>query len=222
VPWFCFVSLEAPHPHYAAPAADAPPRDPAALVLPANVPRGGAAEEAARRELAGYYAHLEATDRAVGRLLAAMPPAIVAFTSVHGDMHGAHGLFRKGWPHEESVRVPLLVRLPPGGARGRSDALVSLLDLPRWTRAWAEGAAGATPAAARPDGQAISMPSVVRRPQQCDRIWRGVRTRERKLVLDADGTPWLLFDLDRDPLELSNRAGDPARAEEIGRLRALL
>ena len=35
----------------------------------------------------------------------------MVFTSVHGDMHGAHGLFRKGWPHEESVRVPLLVRM---------------------------------------------------------------------------------------------------------------
>ena len=38
------------------------------------------------------------------------------FTSVHGDMHGAHGLFRKGWPYEESIRVPLLVRGLPGAA----------------------------------------------------------------------------------------------------------
>jgi arylsulfatase A-like enzyme len=220
-PWFCVLSVDAPHPPYAAPAGAAPPRDPGALVLPPNVPRGGAAEDAARRELAGYYAHIEAADGAVGRLLAAVPPAIVVFTSVHGDMHGAHGLFRKGWPHEESIRVPLLVRLPPGGARGRSEALVSLLDLPRWARDWAGGAGAAAPAAACPDGQAISMPSVVRVPQQCDRAWRGVRTRERKLVLNADGTPWLLFDLDRDPLELSNRAGDPARAGEIARLRAL-
>jgi hypothetical protein len=63
------------------------------------------------------------------------------------------------------------------------------------------------------------MPSVVALPHQCDRVWRGVRTATRKLVLNADGSPWLFFDLERDPLEQSNLVGDPARAEEIAGLR---
>lgn len=226
-PWFGVVSLEAPHPPYAAPAAGVVPPDPAAIVLPANVPRGGGAEARARRELAGYYAQIEATDRSIGRLLASIPPALVVFTSVHGDLHGAHGLFRKGWPHEESIRIPLIVRLPPGAPATprRSDRLVSLLDLPAWTAGWADASGPealpglSPPGVGDPPGQAISMPSVVRLPDQCDRIWRGIRTRERKLVLNADGTPWLLFDLDRDPLELRNRAADPARAAEISALR---
>src|SRR5581483_1376831 len=141
-PWFAVVSLEAPHPPYDAPAAGVAARDPAALALPPNVPRGGEVERRARRELAGYYAHIEATDRAIGRELLATvdEAAAVAITSVHGDMHGAHGLFRKGWPHEESVRVPLLVRPPAhrGGGQ-RSAGPVSLLDLPRWARDWAAG-----------------------------------------------------------------------------------
>ncbi|WP_157836914.1 sulfatase-like hydrolase/transferase [Geminisphaera colitermitum] len=125
---FCVVSLEAPHPPYAAAVPEGVARrfgaDGAGIVLPANVPLGGAVEAQARRELAGYYAHIEATDRAVARLVAAVDATAVAqerarpvivFTSVHGDMHGAHGLFRKGWPYEESVRVPLLVRRPGGG-----------------------------------------------------------------------------------------------------------
>src|SRR6185369_1281792 len=131
-PWCCVVSLEAPHPPYDAPAAGVAPRASEAIALAANVPRGEAAEARARRELAGYYAHIEATDRAIGRLL--LPEAnrdetIVIFTSVHGDMHGAHGLFRKGWPHEESVRVPLLIRTP-GEKPRRDDAAISLVDLP--------------------------------------------------------------------------------------------
>ena len=241
--WFCVVSLEAPHPPYDAPAAGVAPRDPAAIVLPANVPRGGEAEAKARKELAGYYAHIEATDRAIGRLLAAVPPGagsrgqgagnegrgrqtIVVFTSVHGDMHGAHGLFRKGWPQEESVRVPLLVRMPDGAAR-REDAAVSLVELRGWAAGWAEGgpAHGAERGGLgiiRPAYSRISMPSVVALPHQCDREWRGVRTKTRKLVLNTDGSPWLFFDLEQDPLEMKNLAGDPARAEEMAELRRLV
>jgi hypothetical protein len=58
------------------------------------------------------------------------------------------------------------------------------------------------------------MPSVVRLPRQCDRVWRGVRTARRKLVLNADGSPWLFFDLERDPLERRNLAADAAWAAE--------
>jgi len=197
-PWFAVVSLEAPHPPYDAPAAGVEPRP---VVLPANIP-SEAAEKAAR-ELAGYYAHIEATDRAIGRLLAALPAdVIVVFTSVHGDMHGAHGLFRKGWPYEESVRVPLLVRGAPGVVAGaRSEEPVSLSDLPAMTRAWAEGRAWTCDR----DRAEISMPSVVALPHQCDRVWHGWRSPVRKEIFNADGSPWLAFDLAADPGELRNR-----------------
>jgi arylsulfatase A-like enzyme len=65
------------------------------------------------------------------------------------------------------------------------------------------------------------MPSVVRLPDQCDRVWRGVRTRTRKLVLNDDGSPWLFFDLESDPGERVNLAADPSRREEIAALAAL-
>lgn len=204
--WFCVVSLEAPHPPYEAPAAGVASR---LVRLGANVPEFAA--EQARRELAGYYAHIEATDRAIGRLVAAQAEdTIIAFTSVHGDMHGAHGLFRKGWPHEESVRVPLLVRQPEVTPR-QDDAAVSLVDLPAMTLAWAEDRMWRCP---RP-AAAIAMPSVVKLPQQCDRVWRGWRSPARKLVLNADGTPWLYFDLVRDPWEQRNLAADPIHAAEL-------
>lgn len=198
-PWFAVVSLEAPHPPYDASAAGVAPRP---VVLPVNVPRGGEIESRAASELAGYYAHIEVTDRAIGRLLAALPEdVIVAFTSVHGDMHGAHGLFRKGWPHEESVRVPLLVRGAPGATPGsRNDAPVSLIDLSAMTRAWVEGR---TWICTR-DRAEISMPSVVALPHQCDRVWSGWRSPARKEIFNADGSPWMVFDLADDPGELRN------------------
>ena len=219
-PWFAVVSWEAPHPPYDAPAAGVTARQPGEISLAGNVPRGGEVETRARRELAGYYAQIEATDRAIGRLLADVrrEDTVVVFTSVHGDMHGAHGLFRKGWPHEESVRVPLLIRGLGRGDAGRTDhAAISLVDLPALMVAAAENRAPTIERA----GARISMPSVVALPHQCDRPWRGVRTRTRKLVLDERGEPWCFFELDQDPLEMKNLAGDPARQEEMAALRAL-
>jgi len=202
-PWFCLVSLESPHPPYDVPAAGISPIDPAKLRLSANVKRGGLVEEKARRELAGYYTHIEATDRAIGRLLKTVgDSALVVFTSVHGDMHGAHGLFRKGWPHEESVRVPLLVRVP-GGQGGVSDEAVSLVDLPRLIQGFL--ANGTLPTVATEFAD-ISMPSVVRLPHQCDRVWHGRRSKARKQVFNADGSLWLDFNLVNDPNETISSA----------------
>jgi len=200
-PWFCVVSLESPHPPYEAPAAGISLRNEASLQLGANVSRGGEAERKARRELAGYYAHTEATDRAIGRLLETVADnVLIVFTSVHGDMHGAHGLFRKGWPYEEAVRVPLLVRLPGGSAESRGDA-VSLVDLPGLMQAYLN--TGTLPRIGAAFAH-ISMPSVVQLPHQCDRVWSGRRSRNVKEVFNEDGSPWLSFDLARDPDEQRN------------------
>jgi arylsulfatase A-like enzyme len=229
-PWFMVVSLEPPHPPYNAPSGDAVPSDPQNLLLRSNVPRGGEVETKARGELAGYYAHIEATDRAIGRLLESVndEETVVVFTSVHGDMHGSHGVFRKGWPYEESVRVPLLVRLPRGGAmaHGENRRAISLVNLREMACGWADGRTLSFEAGY----SSISMPSVVtlphrssatgRTPPQCDRVWRGVRTPDRKLILNEDGVPWLFFDLERDPFEMNNLVNDASRAAEIAEHRS--
>ncbi len=227
-PHFCVVSLEAPHPPYHAPAAHVAERKPAEIELRANVPRGGPEEKIAREELAGYYAHIEATDRAIGKLIAEVDLAetAVVFTSVHGDMHGSQGVFRKAWPYEESVRVPLLVRRPRTkaagdqrpGAGGANQDPVSLVDLPHMAVAWAEGREWHC----RRDSASISMPAATNIPLQCERAWRGFRSARHKLVLNTDGSPWLYFDLERDPWEMSNLARDPARRREIEKMTALM
>jgi arylsulfatase A-like enzyme len=224
-PSFAVISLEAPHPPYDAPANGVRPRRPEEIILPANVPHGTEIETKARRELAGYHAHIEATDLALAEVLASADrETVVVFTSVHGDMHGAHGLFRKGWPYEGNVRVPLLIR-GPGIVPGDDPAPVSLVNL---SEMMSRAIEGSSLTKGLPSFAKISMPSIVRLPLQCDRAWRGVRTPTRKLVFSDPAStagetarPWLYFDLERDPLEQCNLAGDPARVEEIERLRHL-
>src|SRR6478736_1933211 len=225
-PYFCVVSLEAPHPPYHAPAPNAHEMKPAEVTLRSNVLLGGPVEQQAREELAGYYAHIEATDRAIGRLLAEVDlrETIVVFTSVHGDMHGSHGLFRKAWPYEESVRVPLLVRHQRSAVSGqqslaaKDNSPVSLVDLPHMAVAWAEGREWHC----RRDNALISMPAATQIALQCPAAWRGFRSTRHKLVLRTDDTPWLYFDLERDPLEMKNLAADPAYAGEIAELVRLM
>ncbi|HVU16409.1 MAG TPA: sulfatase-like hydrolase/transferase [Candidatus Didemnitutus sp.] len=215
-PYFCVVSVETPHPPYHAVAPRTREAPPDEIILRPNVPTGGEVERTARSDLTGYYAHIEATDRALGRLLAEieLPDTIVAFCSVHGDMHGSHGVFRKAWPYEESVRVPFLVHFPAASAPaliGKNEEPVSLVDLSHMSVAWAEGREWHC----RRDHAAISMPVAASIPRQCDRAWHGFRSPQHKLILNPDGSPWLYFDLAADPYERNNLAGDPARAREL-------
>jgi arylsulfatase A-like enzyme len=71
-----------------------------------------------QRVIAEYYGMTTWMDDAVGRMLAALDAnglaedTIVVFTSDHGDYLGSHGRVQKGDLHEESVRIPLIVRWP--------------------------------------------------------------------------------------------------------------
>ena len=64
-----------------------------------------------------YWAAANALDAEFGRLLQAFDasagrrPRIVVFTSDHGEQLCSHGMMGKGVWWEESVRVPLLIRM---------------------------------------------------------------------------------------------------------------
>lgn len=80
---------------------------------------GHISEDDYRVSRAHYYALTEQLDAQIGRVLDAVDNSgqagntIVVFTSDHGDMVGAHGMWSKGWiPYEECYRVPLVIRWP--------------------------------------------------------------------------------------------------------------
>ena len=76
-----------------------------------------------------YYRLATEVDTTCGRVLAElkeqglMDNTLVIFTGDNGYYHGEHGLADKWYPHEESIRVPLILRDPRMGqqAKGQTD-----------------------------------------------------------------------------------------------------
>ncbi len=81
-----------------------------------------------------YYRLATEADATAGRVLdelrrqGELDRTLVIFTSDNGYFHGEHGLADKWYPHEESIRVPLIVRDPrvPAARRGTTEAAFAL------------------------------------------------------------------------------------------------
>jgi Arylsulfatase A and related enzymes len=87
-----------------------------------------------QKAIAAYYASVSFMDTQVGKILATLKEegldnnTIVIFTSDHGFHLGEHDFWMKVSLKEESVKVPLMLRVP-GMTAGQSDVLVELIDL---------------------------------------------------------------------------------------------
>ena len=243
-PFLAVLSWGPPHsPFLTAPQSYRDRYDPAALTIPANVPPAEVSE--VRKNLAGYYAHITALDDCFGRLMAVVPDnTIVLFTSDHGDLLGAHGLWDKQGPWDESLRIPFLLRAPGWPAGAVNDSLIDWLDV--WPTLC--GLAG-LPQPSGIQGRDFSrhllegtVPTdngllyasyhnfgnwgpIARRhslPLFYAREARGLRTERFTYVEDLTG-PWLLYDNEADPLQLRNLAGQhPQQKGLADRLHAKL
>ena len=104
----------------------------------------GRLDEAYWRALvARYWGLVTLVDGAVGRILGALEEAgvadntIVVYTSDHGDQLGDHNIIHKSCFYEQSIKVPLLMRVPWLGERqtliegrySQIDLVPTLLDL---------------------------------------------------------------------------------------------
>ncbi len=211
------------------------------ITLRPNVPPEAA--EQARRDLAGYYAHIAALDDCLADLLGTLDETGVAedtifvFTSDHGDMIGSHGMHRKQKPYEESIRVPFLLRWPGGlGRQGRQaghliDAqdimptLLSLSGLAIPETVEGRDLSGAVRGEQVGADEAALLQCIVPfgefKRRAGGREYRGLRTLRHTYVRSLAG-PWLLFDNDADPYQLHNLVDEPSSAELVRQLDARL
>ena len=248
-PMFLVVSWHQPHPPFEdvnefLPAAcdavqvpesfgDALADRPAYQTERRNHSGGGYTEERLKQEQAQYLSMIAAIDHEVGRVLGALEgrnrSRVVAFTSDHGDMMGAHGLRLKGpFPYEELYRVPLVVSAPQVEPGKIIDALNVNVELP--------GTLMDLAGIERPEGwpDRGPLPGLVDDSAGPEEIFmehygaywgfhpfRMVRTQRYKYVRHygpGEGEEEL-YDLELDPEERMNRAGDPAYAGTKARLR---
>jgi len=188
--------------------------------------------ERIRLARAAYYGLCEYVDSLVGRVLEVLEQThlsentLVIYISDHGESAGEHGCWWKSNYYESSVAVPMIARLPgvvPAGAT--CPAVCNLLDLPP-TLAECAGTEFPTPI----DGRSLWPTLTGRHPADWpDETFselvdpkhgrllasRMIRSGRWKLweFHDEDHLPPALFDLENDPGELHDLAGDPAHGE---------
>jgi len=239
-PFFLFLSFGGPHfPHNNAPPELMEHYCAKDLTFRENVPEDQF--ERNRKELPGYYAHCTAIDQCVGELFATVEATcgldntIFIFTSDHGDMHGSQGKrsWRKQLPWDESACVPLLIHYPQIHDRDRRVmTAVSIQQLYPTLCSWAgvetpgsvefedaspfiEGRAN------EPDRGALIM-SVAPFAGDIDfSAYRGLRTSRYTYVRNSDG-PWLLYDNQNDPYQMTNLIDDAAYSDVQADLEAEL
>jgi arylsulfatase A-like enzyme len=197
------------------------------------VPRTPERERAA---LAAYYACLTFIDTQLGIVLDALDAAGLADSTAvvvmgdHGFHLGEHGLWSKVTLFEQSTRVPLFLRVPGAPANGRSSAaIVEFVDL---VPTLAELFDLAVPQAL----EGSSMAPLLEAP---DRSWkraafsvckmsqstgRGVRTARFRYSEwpTPMGLATELYDLESDPWEHLNLAGNPNYREVAAEHKALI
>lgn len=229
-PFCLFVSYQAPHPPCSPPPEYLAPYAGRDLMVEPNVEPSAwyrmpqwDADYDLQTFRERYYGEITQLDAALGRLLDALSAGGLAdntalfFTSDHGEMNGAHGLFSKGVMYDESLRVPLLVRLPRQTRAQRCATPVGTLDfLP--TLLELAGAAPDPEAPGRSLLPALRGESLPERPlfSECGELlcvlvngWKLVARRDPLRALQ-------LFDLQRDPWELDDAlAREPERAREM-------
>ncbi len=187
-----------------------------------------------------YFRLITEVDAAIGTILAeleeqgVLDETLVIFTSDNGYYHGERGLADKWYPHEESIRVPLVIRDPrlPEERRGmRNDDFTLNVDLAPTILAAAN-----IPAPERMQGTDIAPLYLQEDPPE----WRQEFFYEHPTIRDESFIPssqalvrkdWKyfywpghdyeqLFHLETDPLEENDLARDPAHADKLAEMRA--
>jgi choline-sulfatase len=215
------------------------------VLAPKTYPTANWTADAWRQYLWVYYRLTERVDSQIGEILRTLRETgqdqntLIVFSSDHGDGAAAHQWNQKLLFYEETARVPFIVR-PPGLVRaGRRDRvnLVNMnldffptaldyagIPVPadltgRSVRPLVEGAPHAA-GHAFTVSQSDLAPNATESGGVFGRMLRSARFKNIRYSEGAHAEQ--LFDLERDPGEMNNLAGDPATKPAVEEHRQLL
>ncbi len=185
--------------------------------------------ETVHRATAAYYALTSFMDAQMGLVLDALrrsgqeEDTTVLYLSDHGESLGAHGLWFKSTLHETSVRVPLILAGGSAPTADRCATPVSLVDV--FPTVLSEIGVPMQPADADLPGESLTaIATGVADPERpVFSEYHAVHSSSASLALRRGrwklhhhvGSPSRLFDLEADPDELQDLAGDPAMADTL-------
>ena len=189
-------------------------------------------DDAIRRATAAYYGMIETIDTYYGQILDKLESLgenldewIIVYTSDHGEMLGQHGIWEKTRFYEASVRVPLIIRWPRHFKGGRTvnenvnlcDLFATLCDL-----------AGLK----IPDGldsrslvPLLNGSSSGWKNESLSQMWKNeymIKQDSLKYQYYGPDIPEVLFDLEKDPGETTNRIDSPDYSQAVARFRKRL
>ena len=179
-----------------------------------------------KRMWAAYYASVTFMDEQVGRILSELDrlglrdQTAIVFTSDHGYHLGEHGFWQKSNLHEEVLRVPLIMSVP-GMKTGRSKSIVELVDM---YPTLSELAGLKIPGQV----QGTSLLPVLKDPQAT--VKAGALSFNKGYSLRTDDWHYMryndqtreLYDMQKDPHQFHNLAGNSEHAKIVQRLDAAL
>ena len=205
----------------------------------------GLNEDFWRETIAGYWGNVTLVDRAVGKILKALEDSgvadntIVVYSSEHGDQLGEHNIIQKAVFYQQSIRVPMLIRVPwiskdhkmIPGHYGHIDTVPTLLDL--MGVELPDHLQGVTRVPVLEGSEDLSKNDVV-----IDWTWRDEVTPGHPYLVETDETPiwevehrtlishdnWKLtlgsdpielYDLKNDPYEQTNLSNDPSESSRV-------
>ncbi len=195
-------------------------------------PRGNYPESDIHESRAAYYASISHVDEQVGRVIKALKKrgeyknTLILFTSDHGDMMGDQHLWRKTYPYEPSARVPMIIRWPEklnlNAKRGQKiKKPVELRDIfPTF--------ASATDLSVPPQVEGDNMLKLIKN-NNChwrevldlehgtcywkENAWTALTDGKYKYIYFTLTGEQQLFDLEKDPYELTDLASDDKNSD---------
>jgi choline-sulfatase len=201
---------------------------------------GDLGPEVVRTARQGYYGSVSFADEQIGRILETLDGrgllrnTMIFFLADHGDMLGDQHLWRKGYAYQPAARIPMLLHWPAGLERDAAGQAISKPVEIRDVLPTLLEAAG-VPVPQSVEGR--SLLGLARNPKRDwrewidlehdvvyspDNHWNALTDGAWKYIYYANTGQEQLFDLAKDPYELTDLSGDAAFAAELGKWRGRL